>query len=81
MLLLLKNIFLIKPKTPTIHLGRWNIVYCEKKINTKLDLSNEDHCGSCNQYNNYIKNNKENDKENNNKQKINISELIFFEHI
>ena len=78
MLLLLKNLFLIKPKTPTIPLGRWNIVYCEKKINTKLDLSNEDHCGSCNQYT-YMKNNKENNKEN--KKKINISELIFYEHI
>ena len=77
MLLLLRNLFLIKTKTPTIPLGRWNIVYCEKKINKKLDLSNEDHCGSCNQYNNYIKNNEENNK----KKKINISELIFYEHI
>ncbi len=76
MLVRLKNLFLIKTKTPIIPLGRWNIVYCEKKINKKLDLSNEDHCGSCNQYNNYIKNNK-----NNKEKKINISELIFYEHI
>ena len=31
-------------------LGRWNIEYCEKKINSKIDLSNEDHCGPCGQY-------------------------------
>jgi hypothetical protein len=31
-------------------LGRWNIDYCNKKIGHKIDLSNEDHCGSCNQY-------------------------------
>jgi hypothetical protein len=73
MLLLLRNLFLIKTKTPTIPLGRWNIVYCEKKINKKLDLSNEDHCGSCNQYNN-------NNIKNNNK-KIKINEIIFYENM
>ena len=31
-------------------LGRWNIEYCEKKTNHKIDLSNEDHCGPCGQY-------------------------------
>ena len=31
-------------------LGRWNIDYCETKINYKIDLSNEDHCGPCGQY-------------------------------
>lgn len=31
-------------------LGRWNIDYCDKKINHKIDLSNEDHCGPCGQY-------------------------------
>jgi hypothetical protein len=31
-------------------LGRWNIENCEKKINDKIDLSNEDHCGPCGQY-------------------------------
>jgi hypothetical protein len=33
--------------TPT---GRWNIDYCNTKINNKIDLSNEDHCGPCGQY-------------------------------
>lgn len=31
-------------------LGRWNIDYCNKKMNQKIDLSNEDHCGPCGQY-------------------------------
>lgn len=31
-------------------LGRWNIDYCNIKINNKIDLSNEDHCGTCGQY-------------------------------
>jgi hypothetical protein len=31
-------------------IGRWNIEYCNKKIDTKIDLSNEDHCGPCGQY-------------------------------
>jgi hypothetical protein len=31
-------------------LGRWNIEYCEKKTNHKIDLSNEDHCGPCGEY-------------------------------
>ena len=30
--------------------GRWNIEYCNRKINHKIDLSNEDHCGPCGQY-------------------------------
>jgi hypothetical protein len=31
-------------------LGRWNIDYCSKKTDQKVDLSNEDHCGPCGQY-------------------------------
>ena len=31
-------------------LGRWNIDYCNKKLDKKIDLSNEDHCGPCGQY-------------------------------
>lgn len=31
-------------------LGRWNTEYCAKKIDTKIDWSNEDHCGPCGQY-------------------------------
>ena len=36
--------------TNSPQLGRWNIEYCHKKINNKIDLSNEDHCGPCGQY-------------------------------
>ena len=31
-------------------LGRWNIEYCVKKMDYKIDLANEDHCGPCGQY-------------------------------
>ena len=27
--------------------GRWTIETCQKKIFTKTDYSNEDHCGTC----------------------------------
>lgn len=40
--------FIIKEKPRP--LGRWNLDYCNKKINQKIDLSNEDHCGPCGQY-------------------------------
>ncbi len=35
-------------KQQKLLLGRWTIDYCQKKINKKIDLSNEDHCGACN---------------------------------
>ena len=31
-------------------LGRWNLDYCDTKLNNKIELSNEDHCGVCSQY-------------------------------
>ena len=31
-------------------LGRWRIENCNTKMNNKIDLSNEDHCGPCGQY-------------------------------
>ena len=37
-------------KHQIVQLGRWNIDYCNKKTNQKIDLSNEDHCGPCGQY-------------------------------
>ncbi len=30
--------------------GRWSLDYCDTKLNNKIGLSNEDHCGSCGQY-------------------------------
>jgi hypothetical protein len=31
-------------------LGRWNINYCNKITDSKIDLANEDNCGPCGQY-------------------------------
>lgn len=31
-------------------LGRWRIENCNKQMNNKIDLSNEDHCGPCGNY-------------------------------
>lgn len=31
-------------------LGRWRIEDCNLKLNNKIDLSNEDHCGPCGKY-------------------------------
>lgn len=33
-----------------ILLGRWGLNDCNKRVNKKVDLSNEDHCGPCGQY-------------------------------
>ena len=38
------------PKTTKRPLGRWNYLKNEKQLDQKIDLANEDHCGSCNQY-------------------------------
>ena len=38
------------PSKVTMPIGRWKIEYCNKIINNKIDLSNEDHCGPCGQY-------------------------------
>lgn len=40
---------LVKKELPK-PLGRWNIEVCNTKLNNKIDLSNEDHCGPCGQY-------------------------------
>jgi len=38
------------PKELPKPLGRWRIEHCHKQMNEKIDLSNEDHCGTCGQY-------------------------------
>ena len=38
------------PKDAPIPVGRWRIENCNKQMNNKIDLSNEDHCGPCGQY-------------------------------
>jgi len=40
----------ILPKDIPRPIGRWKIEKCNQKINNKIDLSNEDHCGPCGQY-------------------------------
>ena len=40
----------ILPKELPKPTGRWKIEDCNKKMNSKIDLSNEDHCGPCGQY-------------------------------
>ena len=40
----------IKPNNLPNHLGRWRIEDCSIKTSSKIDLSNEDHCGPCGQY-------------------------------
>jgi hypothetical protein len=38
------------PKELPKPVGRWRIEDCNVKMNNKIDLSNEDHCGPCGQY-------------------------------
>jgi hypothetical protein len=41
----------LKPTNiPVVPLGRWRIEKCNTQMNHKIDLSNEDHCGTCGQY-------------------------------
>ncbi len=60
-----KIINLIPNKPQKILLGRWTINHCQKTINKKIDLSNEDHCGTCNKL----------------KTNIDVNKMIFFETI
>ena len=38
------------PKEIPKPVGRWRVENCNTQMNTKVDLSNEDHCGPCGQY-------------------------------
>ena len=44
---IIKNLI---PKNLPKPLGRWRIENCNKQMDYKIDLSNEDHCGPCGQY-------------------------------
>jgi hypothetical protein len=60
------------PKQLDKPLGRWRIEICNKQMNNKIDLSNEDHCGPCGQYvleKIELKNNKKIDDSNKEKSK------------
>ncbi len=47
-MVLVKRLFnrLIKSYQP-VQLGRWSIEYCPKILDTRVKLTNEDHCGTC----------------------------------
>ena len=47
MLSIFKNLLIKDIRNP---LGRWRLEKCNKQMNNKIDLSNEDHCGPCGQY-------------------------------
>jgi len=53
--------FIRKPIVTQKPMGRWNLDYCNTKLNNKIDLSNEDHCGPCGQY--ALSKNKDKDKD------------------
>ena len=38
---------MLSPVTPSTKLGRWNLHYDPKIVNSKVDQANEDHCGCC----------------------------------
>ena len=40
----------ILPKELPKPMGRWRVENNNTKMNNKIDLSNEDHCGPCGQY-------------------------------
>lgn len=35
---------------PSPPLGRWRLDYCSNKVEHKVNLTNEDHCGPCSYY-------------------------------
>lgn len=45
----LRNVF-IKSEPLGTPLGRWQIEKCNIRLNHKIALSNEDHCGTCSEY-------------------------------
>lgn len=45
----LRNVF-IKSEPLGTPLGRWQIEKCNIRLNHKIALSNEDHCGPCGEY-------------------------------
>jgi hypothetical protein len=45
-----KFIARVLPKQLPTPVGRWRIEYCDVRLNKRIDMSNEDHCGPCGQY-------------------------------
>jgi hypothetical protein len=52
--MMMRILSVLKSKLFKEHLNaplcRWKVEKCNIKINNKIDLSNEDHCGPCGQY-------------------------------
>ena len=44
---IIQNLFHKELQRP---MGRWRLEHSNIQMNTKIDLSNEDHCGPCGQY-------------------------------
>lgn len=40
----------LRKKEGSKMLGRWRLESCSKKLDRKIELSNEDHCGPCGEY-------------------------------
>jgi hypothetical protein len=45
----IQKIFMKTHDKPPL-LGRWSIETCNNRLNNKIDLANEDHCGPCGKY-------------------------------
>lgn len=45
---ILKTLF--GSKKSSLMLGRWGLEKCHRKLDRKIELSNEDHCGPCGEY-------------------------------
>ena len=50
MTLFAKFIARVLPKNILTPVGRWRVEYCETRLDKRVDMSNEDHCGPCGQY-------------------------------
>lgn len=50
MTLFAKFIARVLPKNIPTPVGRWRVEYCETRLDKRVDMSNEDHCGPCGQY-------------------------------
>jgi hypothetical protein len=45
-----KLIARVLPKHLPTPVGRWRVEHCEIRLDKRIDMSNEDHCGPCGQY-------------------------------
>lgn len=50
MTLFAKFIARVLPRNIPTPVGRWRVEHCEIRLDKRVDMSNEDHCGPCGQY-------------------------------